>query len=75
MILKVISTFLSTPAYFLRLPPALEDEYVSVDVFNANPTGERQRGVGPNPIHHRPQLCQEGNHPKTGREERERKMF
>lgn len=74
MILKVISTtFLSTPAYFLRLPPALEDEYVSVDVFNANPTGERQRGVGPNPIHHRPQLCQEGNHPKTERgEERER---
>lgn len=52
--------------YFLGLPPALEDKYVSIDVFNTNPTGERQSGVGPNPIHHRPQLCQEGNHTKPG---------
>lgn len=52
--------------YFLCLPPALEYKYVSIDVFNTNPTGKRQSGVGPNPIHYRPQLCQEGNHTETG---------
>ena len=55
--------------YFFGLPPALEDEYVCIDVFNTNPAGERQSGVGPNPIHHRPQLRQEGNQTKPGRGE------
>lgn len=52
--------------YFLRLPPALENKYVGIDVFNTNPVGKRQSGVGPNPVHHRPQLSQEGNHTETG---------
>lgn len=62
------------PTYFLRLPPALEDKYVSIDVFNTNPTGQRQSGVSPNPIHHRPQLRQEGNQTKPGRGEETRRM-
>lgn len=53
--------------YFLRLPPALENKDVSVNVFNTNPVRERQSGVRPNPVHHRPQLCQEGNQAETGK--------
>lgn len=59
----------SKTSYLFRLPPALEDKYVGINVFNTNPAGERQRGVGPNPVHHRPQLRQERNHPKTARGE------
>lgn len=53
--------------YLFGFSPALEDKYVGINIFNTNPAGERQRGVGPNPVHHCPQLGQEGYHPKTGR--------
>lgn len=60
--------------YFLRLHPALENKYISIDVFNTDPVGKRKSGVGPNPVHHRPQLCQEGNQTKTGEEDRKKKL-
>lgn len=56
-----------TLSYFFRLSPAFEDEYVSIDIFNTNPAGERQSGVGPNPVHHGPQLSKERDHPKAER--------
>lgn len=61
--------------YFLRLPPALENKDVSVNVFNTNPVGERQSGVSPNPVHHRPQLGQEGNQAETGESDKSIKIF
>lgn len=42
--------------YLLCLPAALDDEDIGVDVLHTHPVGERQRGIGPNPVHHRPQL-------------------
>lgn len=42
-----------------RLPPTFENKDVSVDVLDTDPAGERQWGVGPDPVHHRSQLCQE----------------
>lgn len=60
--------------YFLGLPPALEYKYVSVDVFNTNPVGERQSGVSPNPVHHSPQLRQEGNQTETGGGDKKKKL-
>lgn len=47
--------------YLLRLPPALQDEAVGVYVLHADPGGQRQGGVRPHPVHHCPELRQEGN--------------
>lgn len=52
--------------YLLRLSPAFEDEDVSVDVLHADPAGQRQRRVGPNPVHHGPQLRQERHQAEAG---------
>lgn len=60
--------------YFLRLPPAFEDKNVGINVFKANPTRERQSGIGPNPVHHRPQLCQEGHQTKPSRGDKTKKI-
>lgn len=38
---------------------------MSVDVLHTDPAGQRQRRVGPDPVHHRSQLRQEGNQAKT----------
>lgn len=55
--------------HLLRLSPTLQDEAVSVDVLDADPGGQRQRGVCPHPVHDRPQLRQEGNQAEaTGRQ-------
>ena len=48
-------------ANLLRLPPTLEHKDVSIDVLHADPAGQRQGRVRPHPVHHSPQLRQEGN--------------
>lgn len=65
--MQYIEEAVKTLTYLFGLSPALEDKNVGINIFNTNPAGERQRGVSPNPVHHGPQLCQEGNHPKAGR--------
>lgn len=52
-------------SHLLRLSPAFEDEDVGVDVLHADPAGQRQRGVRPNPVHDGPQLRQEGHQAET----------
>lgn len=54
-------------AYFFRLPPTLQDEYVSVDVLHTDPAGEAQGRVCPHPVHHSPQLSQKGNEAEPAR--------
>lgn len=61
--------------HLLGLPPALEDEDVSVDVLHADPAGQRQGGVGPHPVHHGSQLRQERHQAETGSDGRSRKEF
>lgn len=41
-------------AYFFRLPPTLQDEYVSIDVLHTDPAGEAQGRICPHPVHHSP---------------------
>lgn len=60
--------------YFLGLPPTLQNKDVSVDIFNTNPVRKRQRGVSPNPVHHCPQLCQEGNQTEPGERNKRTKI-
>lgn len=38
---------------------------MGVDVLHAYPGGQGQGGVSPHPVHHRPQLRQEGNQPES----------
>lgn len=54
-------------AYFFGLPPTLQDEYVSIDVLHTDPAGEAQGRVCPHPVHHSPQLSQEGNKAEPAR--------
>jgi len=49
----------------LRLPPALEHEAVRVHVLHTDPGGQRQSGVRPDPVHHSPELRQEGDQTET----------
>ena len=56
----------SVGPYLLCLTAALDDEDVGVDVFHAHPVGQRQRGVGPDPIHDGTQLHQEGHEAEPG---------
>lgn len=54
-------------AYFFRLPPTLQDEYVSIDVLHTDPAGEAQGRVCPHPVHHSPQLSQKRNKAEPAR--------
>lgn len=38
---------------------------MGVDVLHTDPAGQRQRGVCPDPVHHCPQLREEGHQAKT----------
>lgn len=51
--------------YLLGFSPAFEDEDVGVNVLHTDPAGQRQRGVSPDPVHHSPQLREEGHQAKT----------
>lgn len=51
--------------HLLRLSPAFEYEDVSVDVLHADPAGQRQRRIRPNPVHHRSELGQEWHQAET----------
>lgn len=51
--------------HLFRLSPAFEDKDVSVDVLHTDPAGQRQRGIGPNPVHHGSQLRQERHQAET----------
>lgn len=54
-------------AYFFRLPPTLEDEYVSIDVLHTDPAGQAQGRVCPHPVHHGPQLRQKRDEAEPSR--------
>lgn len=38
---------------------------MGVDVLHTDPAGQRQRGVRPDPVHHSPQLREEGHQAET----------
>lgn len=60
------AAFCFSLSYLLGLPPAFEDEDVSVDVFHTDPARQAERRVRPNPVHHRTQLRQERDHTEPG---------
>lgn len=47
--------------YFFWFSPALQDEYMSIDIFNTDPAGKTESGVSPNPVHYCSQLSQKWN--------------
>lgn len=47
--------------YFFWLSPTLQDEYMSIDIFNTDPAGKTESGISPNPVHYCSQLSQKGN--------------
>lgn len=64
--LKTFIIIQAGKTHLLRLPPTLQNKYICVNVFDTDPTGQRQSGVRPNPVHHCPELRQEGHQTKSG---------
>lgn len=61
--------------YLFGLSRALKDKDVGVDIFNTDPVGKRESGVSPHPVHHRPQLCQEGNKAEPGERNKRKQLL
>lgn len=50
--------------YLFRLPPALENKDLCVDILDTDPAGQAERRVCPYPVHHGAQLSQKRDQTK-----------